>query len=140
MGALCSQGLVILFAADIKHRMAEREAAKVAEDMRHIKEQEKEQKKAVMDEFQKPFNELLRRLLSPDRRKSRLASKACTDTSCARLSASPACLVSRVAARKPLTSSRQFIAGSPKASTRRRQQRSEFAHRKRCARRVEGRL
>ena len=40
-------------AADIKRRMAEREAAKAAEEMRHVREQE-ERQKAVMQEFQKP--------------------------------------------------------------------------------------
>jgi hypothetical protein len=40
-------------AADLKRRMAEREAAKAAEELRHIREQEEQQKK-VMEEFQKP--------------------------------------------------------------------------------------
>jgi len=40
-------------AADLRHRMAEREAAKAAEEMRHVKEQEEKQK-AVMAEFHKP--------------------------------------------------------------------------------------
>jgi hypothetical protein len=40
-------------AADLRRRMAEREAAKAAEEMRHMKEQEEKQK-AVMDEFHKP--------------------------------------------------------------------------------------
>lgn len=40
-------------AADIKRRMAEREAQKAAEEMRHIKEQEEKQK-AVMAEFHAP--------------------------------------------------------------------------------------
>ena len=40
-------------AADIKHRMAEREAAKAAEEARHMREQEEHQKK-VMEEFQAP--------------------------------------------------------------------------------------
>jgi hypothetical protein len=43
----------VFSAADIKHRMAEREAAKAAEEMRHMKEQEEKQK-AVMAEFHKP--------------------------------------------------------------------------------------
>src|SRR5690242_1829078 len=43
----------VFSAADIKHRMAEREAAKAAEEMRHMKEQEEKQK-AVMEEFHKP--------------------------------------------------------------------------------------
>jgi hypothetical protein len=40
-------------AADLRRRMAEREAAKAAEELRHIKEQEEKQK-AVMAEFYKP--------------------------------------------------------------------------------------
>ena len=40
-------------AADLRRRMAEREAAKAAEELRHIKEQEEKQK-AVMEEFHKP--------------------------------------------------------------------------------------
>jgi hypothetical protein len=40
-------------AADLKRRMAEREAAKAAEELRHREAQE-EQQKAVMAEFQKP--------------------------------------------------------------------------------------
>jgi hypothetical protein len=40
-------------AADLRRRMAEREAAKAAEEMRHMKEQEEKQK-AVIDEFHKP--------------------------------------------------------------------------------------
>src|ERR1700730_10944789 len=40
-------------ATDLRRRMAEREAAKAAEEMRHMKEQEEKQK-AVMAEFQKP--------------------------------------------------------------------------------------
>ena len=40
-------------AADLRRRMAEHEAAKAAEEMRHIKEQEEKQK-AVMEEFHKP--------------------------------------------------------------------------------------
>ena len=43
----------VFSAADIKRRMAEREAAKAAEEMRHMKEQEEKQK-AVMAEFHKP--------------------------------------------------------------------------------------
>ena len=38
----------------MKRRMAEREAAKAAEEMRHVKEQEEKQK-AVMEEFHKPL-------------------------------------------------------------------------------------
>jgi hypothetical protein len=40
-------------AADLRRRMAEREAAKAADEMRHVKEQEEKQK-AVMAEFHKP--------------------------------------------------------------------------------------
>ena len=40
-------------AADIKRKMAEREAAKAAEEMRHAKEQEEKQK-AVLEELHKP--------------------------------------------------------------------------------------
>jgi len=40
-------------AADLRRRMAEREAAKAAEDARHKQEQEEKQK-AVMEEFHKP--------------------------------------------------------------------------------------
>lgn len=42
-------------AADIKHRMAEREPAKAAEDLRHMKEQQKKQE-AVMEGLHKPFD------------------------------------------------------------------------------------
>ena len=40
-------------AADLRRRMAEREAAKAAEEMRRIKEQQEKQK-TVMEEFHKP--------------------------------------------------------------------------------------
>jgi hypothetical protein len=40
-------------AADLKRRMAEREAAKAAEELRQMREHEEKQK-AVMDEFHKP--------------------------------------------------------------------------------------
>ena len=40
-------------AADLKHRMAEREAAKAADELRKAREQEEKQK-AVMAEFHKP--------------------------------------------------------------------------------------
>ena len=40
-------------AADIKRRMAEREAQKAADELRHMKEQEEKQK-AVMTEFHQP--------------------------------------------------------------------------------------
>ena len=43
----------IFSAADLKRRMAEREAAKTAEEARHMQEQ-KEKQKAVMAEFHKP--------------------------------------------------------------------------------------
>ena len=48
-------GSSVFSAADIKHRMAERETAKAAEELRHVKEQEEKQK-AVMEEFHKPFD------------------------------------------------------------------------------------
>src|SRR5262249_32971872 len=47
-------GAGIFSATDIKRRMAEREAAKAAEELRHMREQEEKQK-AVMAEFHKPF-------------------------------------------------------------------------------------
>ncbi len=40
-------------AADLKRRMAERQSAKAAEELRRMREQEEKQK-AVMEEFQKP--------------------------------------------------------------------------------------
>ena len=40
-------------ATDLRRRMAEREVAKAAEEMHHLKEQEDKQK-AVMEEFHKP--------------------------------------------------------------------------------------
>ena len=43
----------IFSAADLRRRMAEREAAKAAEEVRRLKEQEEKQK-AVMEEFHKP--------------------------------------------------------------------------------------
>ncbi len=46
-------GTGVFSAADIKRRMAEREAAKAAEEQRQMKEQEEKQK-AVMEEFHKP--------------------------------------------------------------------------------------
>src|SRR6516162_5664427 len=46
-------GTAAFSAADIKRRMAEREAAKAAEEMRHMRDQEEKQK-AVMAEFHKP--------------------------------------------------------------------------------------
>jgi hypothetical protein len=49
-------------AADLRRRMAEREAAKAAEEMRHIKEQEEKQK-AVMAEFHKPPDRTAEQLL-----------------------------------------------------------------------------
>jgi hypothetical protein len=48
-------GAGIFSATDIKRRMVEHEAAKAAEDLRHMKEQEEKQK-AVMEEFHKPFD------------------------------------------------------------------------------------
>jgi len=46
-------GTGLFSAADIKRRMAEREAAKAAEELRRMREQEEKQK-AVMAEFHKP--------------------------------------------------------------------------------------
>src|SRR5260370_18886758 len=46
-------GAGVFSAADLKRRMAEREAAKTAEEVRHMQEQ-KEKEKAVMAEFHKP--------------------------------------------------------------------------------------
>jgi hypothetical protein len=43
----------VFSAADVKRRMAEREAAKAAEELRHMREQEEHQK-AVMAEFHRP--------------------------------------------------------------------------------------
>src|SRR5712671_5041717 len=40
-------------AADLKRRMAERQAARAAEELQHMREQEEKQK-AVMEEFHKP--------------------------------------------------------------------------------------
>ena len=45
----------VFSAADIKHRMAEREAARAAEELRHAKEQQEKQK-AMMEEFHKPLD------------------------------------------------------------------------------------
>ena len=46
-------GADLFSAADIKRRMAEREAQKAAEELRHMKDQEEKQK-AVMAEFHQP--------------------------------------------------------------------------------------
>ena len=46
-------GTATFSAADLKRRMAEREAAKAAEELRRMREQEEKQK-AVMAEFHKP--------------------------------------------------------------------------------------
>ena len=48
-----SAGAGTFSAADLKRRMAEREAAKAAEELRRMREQEEKQK-AVMAEFHKP--------------------------------------------------------------------------------------
>jgi hypothetical protein len=55
-------GSGVFSAADIKHRMAEREAAKAAEELRHMKEQEEKQK-AVTEELHKPFDRSAEQLL-----------------------------------------------------------------------------
>ena len=52
----------ILSATDLRRRMAEREAAKAAEEMQHMKEQEEKQK-AVMAEFHKPPDRTAEQLL-----------------------------------------------------------------------------
>lgn len=52
-GATTPGGTGGFSAVDLRRRMAEREAAKAAEEQRHIKEQEEKQK-AVMAEFHKP--------------------------------------------------------------------------------------
>jgi hypothetical protein len=46
-------GAAAFSAADIKRRMAEREAAKAAQELQHMREQEEHQKK-IMEEFQAP--------------------------------------------------------------------------------------
>src|ERR1700752_2229731 len=51
-----------LSAADLRRRMAEREAAKAAEELRHMQEQEEKQK-AVMAEFYKPPERTAEQLL-----------------------------------------------------------------------------
>jgi hypothetical protein len=52
----------VFSAADMKRRMAEREAAKAAEELRHMKEQEEKQK-AVMEEFHKPLERTAEQLM-----------------------------------------------------------------------------
>ncbi len=52
-GAAQPPGGGMFSAADLKRRMAEREAAKAAEELRHMKEQE-ERQKAILAEFHKP--------------------------------------------------------------------------------------
>lgn len=47
-------GSGVLSVADINREMAEREAAKAADDLRHSKEQEKQ--KALIEELHKPFD------------------------------------------------------------------------------------
>jgi hypothetical protein len=49
-------------AADMRRQMAEREAAKAAEELRHIKEHEEKQK-AVMEEFHKPPDRMPEQLM-----------------------------------------------------------------------------
>jgi hypothetical protein len=53
----------VFSAADIKRRMAEREAQRAAEEMRRLQAQE-EQQKAVMAEFQKPPDRTPEQLLA----------------------------------------------------------------------------
>ena len=50
------------FSADMRRRMAEREAAKAAEDLRHVHEQEEKQK-AVLEELHKPFDRSAEQLM-----------------------------------------------------------------------------
>jgi hypothetical protein len=45
----------VFTAADMKRRIAEREAARAAEELRHVKEEEAKQK-AVIEELHKPFD------------------------------------------------------------------------------------
>ena len=52
-GAPQPAGTGMFSVADLKRRMTEREAAKAAEEVRHMQEQAEKQK-AVMEEFQKP--------------------------------------------------------------------------------------
>jgi hypothetical protein len=52
----------VFSAADMKRRMAEREAAKAAEELRHMKEQEEKQK-AVMEELHKPLERTAEQLM-----------------------------------------------------------------------------
>src|SRR5258708_35150394 len=68
-------GAGVFSAADMKRRMAERGAAKAAEELRHMKEQEEKQK-AVMEEFHKPLERTAEQLMqvvrpSADKAKSR---------------------------------------------------------------------
>jgi len=55
-------GAGVFSAADMKRRMAEREAAKAAEELRHMKEQEEKQK-AVMEELHKPLERTTEQLM-----------------------------------------------------------------------------
>src|ERR1700748_2735560 len=55
-------GADLFSAADLRRRMAEREAQKAAEEQRHMKEQEEKQK-AVMAEFHKPPERTAEQLL-----------------------------------------------------------------------------
>ena len=51
-------------AADLRRRMAEREAAKAAEEMRRLKEQQEKQK-TVMEEFHKPPDKTPEQVMEP---------------------------------------------------------------------------
>jgi hypothetical protein len=64
--------------ADLRRRMAEREAAKAAEEMRRLKEQQEKQK-AVMEEFHKPPDRTPEQL--PNRRRDFREHLPCQSTS-----------------------------------------------------------
>ena len=55
-------GSAVFSAADINRRMAEREAAKAAEELRHVQEHEEKQK-AVAEELHKPFDRTSEQLM-----------------------------------------------------------------------------
>ena len=57
-----SAGPVAFSAADLRRRMAEREVAKAAEELRRMKEQEEKQK-AVMEELHKPLERTAEQLM-----------------------------------------------------------------------------
>ncbi len=76
-------GAGVFSAADMKRRMAEREAAKAAEELRHMKEQEEKQK-AVMEELHKPLERTAEQLMQVERGQSevqvyRFPNAMCSD-------------------------------------------------------------